>query len=146
MLIFKSPPRRICSHRYEEECQAFNPNLVFQTPCLVWCMLWCVQGLTFHIWNCEKVMHNLGKEHWLSVKWIPKYILKTLGMSRKKYILINGQLIVEYCNPNYASDLDKHWSTIGYVFYSCKSTNWLGIYLTIHSCILYKRGRISGYS
>lgn len=53
-------------------------------------------------------MHNLGKEHWLGVKWIPKYILKTLGMSRKKYILINGQLIVEYCNPNYASDLDKH--------------------------------------
>ena len=62
-------------------------------------------------------MHNLGKEHWKAVKWILRYIQKTLdvGLIFKKDNMV-GQHVVGYCDSDYAGDLDKHRSTTGYVF------------------------------
>ena len=67
----------------------------------------------------SRYMHNPGKEHWQAVKWILRYILNTVdvGLTFQQ----DGQLIVGYCDSDYASDLDKRRSTTGYVFTLAKA-------------------------
>ena len=62
-------------------------------------------------------MHNPGKEHWQAVKWILRYIKKTLdvGLIFEKDDMVS-QHVVRYCDSDYAGDLDKRRSTTGYVF------------------------------
>ncbi|KAI4331921.1 hypothetical protein L6164_016867 [Bauhinia variegata] len=69
----------------------------------------------------SRYMHNPGKEHWQAVKWILRYILKTLdvGLIFEKNDV--GQHIVGYCDSDYAGDLDKCRSTTGYVFTLAKA-------------------------
>ena len=68
------------------------------------------------------LMHNPGKEHWQAVKWILRYIQKTLdvGLIFKKDDML-GQHVVGYCDSDYAGDLDKRRSTTGYVFSLAKA-------------------------
>ena len=65
----------------------------------------------------SRYMHNPGKEHWQSVKWILRYIQKTLdvGLIFKKDDMV-GQHVVGYCDSDYVGNLDKRRSTTGYVF------------------------------
>ena len=65
----------------------------------------------------SRYMHNPGKEHWQVVKWILRYIQKTLdvGLIFEKNDMV-GQHVVGYCDSDYAGDLDKCRSTTGYVF------------------------------
>ena len=65
----------------------------------------------------SRYMHNPGKEHWQAVKWILRYIQKTLdvGLIFEKDDMV-GQHVVGYCDSDYASDLDKRRSNTGYVF------------------------------
>ena len=65
----------------------------------------------------SRYMHNPGKEHWQVVKWILRYIQKTLdvGLIFEKDGMV-GQHVVGYCDSDYAGDLDKRRSTTGYVF------------------------------
>ncbi|KAK9226073.1 hypothetical protein WN943_011120 [Citrus x changshan-huyou] len=60
-------------------------------------------------------MHNLGKNQWLTVKWILRYLYGTVdvGLLFKKDC---GQQCVGYCDFDFAGDLDKRRSTKGYVF------------------------------
>ena len=70
----------------------------------------------------SRYMHNPGKEHWQAVKWILRYIQKTLdvGLISKKDDMV-GQHVVGYYLSDYAGDLDKRRSTIGYVFTLAKA-------------------------
>ena len=65
----------------------------------------------------SRYMNNPGKEHWQAVKWILRYIQKTLdvGLIFEKDDMV-GQHVVRYCDSDYAGDLDKRRSTTGYVF------------------------------
>ncbi|KAH9677438.1 Timeless family protein [Citrus sinensis] len=58
-------------------------------------------------------MHNSGKNHWLAVKWIFRYLYGTIdvGLLFKKDC---GQRCVEYCDSDFAGDLDKRKSITGY--------------------------------
>ena len=60
-------------------------------------------------------MHNPGKNQWLAVKWILRYLYGTIdvGLLFKKDC---GQQCVGYCDSDFAGDLDKRRSTTGYVF------------------------------
>ncbi|KAI3458810.1 hypothetical protein Pfo_015473, partial [Paulownia fortunei] len=55
--------------------------------------------------------------HWQVVKWILRYILNTVdvGLVFEQDGKI-GQSVVEYCDSDYAGDLDKRRSTTGYLF------------------------------
>ena len=76
----------------------------------------------------SRYMHNPGKGHWQAMKWILRYIQKTVdvGLLFERDDTL-GQCVIEYVDSDYAGDLDKRWSTTGYVFafagrpISCKS-------------------------
>ncbi|KAH9718140.1 hypothetical protein KPL71_022099 [Citrus sinensis] len=63
----------------------------------------------------SRYMHNPGKNQWLAVKWILRYLYETVdvGLLFKKDC---GQQCVGYCDSDFAGDLDKRRSTTGYVF------------------------------
>ncbi|KAK9211123.1 hypothetical protein WN943_000497 [Citrus x changshan-huyou] len=63
----------------------------------------------------SRYMHDPGKSHWLTVKWILRYLYGTVdvGLLFKKDC---GQQCVGYCDSDFAGDLDKRRSTTGYVF------------------------------
>ncbi|KAH9670812.1 Integrase catalytic domain-containing protein [Citrus sinensis] len=63
----------------------------------------------------SRYMHNPGKNQWLAVKWILRYLYGTVdvGLLFKKDF---GQQCVGYCNSDFTGDLDKRRSTTGYVF------------------------------
>ncbi|KAH9733975.1 hypothetical protein KPL71_017220 [Citrus sinensis] len=63
----------------------------------------------------SRYMHNPGKNQWLTVKWILRYLYGTVdvGLLFKKDC---GQQCVGYCDSDFARDLDKRRSTTGYVF------------------------------
>jgi len=53
------------------------------------------------------------------------------------------QECIGYVDSDYAGDLDKRWSTMGYVF--TLSTGKLALYSTVYRCIVYHRGRVYGH-
>ncbi|KAH9669399.1 Integrase catalytic domain-containing protein [Citrus sinensis] len=62
-------------------------------------------------------MYNPGKGHWQAVKWILRYIRKTvdIGLLFERDDTL-GQGVIGYVDSDYAGDLDKQRSTTGYVF------------------------------
>ncbi|KAG8484966.1 hypothetical protein CXB51_021384 [Gossypium anomalum] len=65
----------------------------------------------------SRYMHNPGKGHWQAVKWILQYIQKTVDVGllfKQDNTLDKG--VIGYVDSDYAGDLDKRRSTIGYVF------------------------------
>ena len=70
----------------------------------------------------SRYMHNPGKEHWQAVKWILRYIQKTLdvGLIFENDDMVS-QHVVGYCDSDYAGDLDKCRSTTSYVFTLAKA-------------------------
>ncbi|KAE8654775.1 glutamate-ammonia ligase family protein [Hibiscus syriacus] len=67
-------------------------------------------------------MHDPGKEHWQTVKWIMRYILNTVDVGLVfQQDKQDGQCVVGYCDSDYAGDLDKRRSTTGYVFTFAKA-------------------------
>ena len=65
----------------------------------------------------SRYMHDPGKGHWQVVKWILRYLLKTVdvGLVFERVDKCN-QYAIGYVDSDYAGDLDKWQSTIGYVF------------------------------
>ncbi|KAH9782717.1 Integrase catalytic domain-containing protein [Citrus sinensis] len=63
----------------------------------------------------SRYMHNPGKNQWLVVKWILRYLYGAVdvGLLFKKNC---GQQCVGYCDSDFVGDLDKRRSTTGYVF------------------------------
>ena len=89
---------------------------------LMYAMVCTRPYLSHAVGTVSRYMHNHGKEHWQVVKWILRYIQKTLdvGLIFKKDDMV-GQHVVGYCDSDYAGDLDKHRSTTGYVFTLAKA-------------------------
>ncbi|KAH9771354.1 Integrase catalytic domain-containing protein [Citrus sinensis] len=65
----------------------------------------------------SRYMHNPGKGHWQTVKWILRYIQKTMdvGLLFERDDTL-GQGVIGYVDYDYVGDLDKRRSTTGYVF------------------------------
>ena len=62
-------------------------------------------------------MHDPGRGHWEAMKWILRYIKGTIniGLVFKKDVTGKKECI-RYVDSDYTGDLDKCWSTMGYVF------------------------------
>ena len=89
---------------------------------LMYAMVCTRLDISHAVGTVRRYMHNPRKERWQAVKWILRYIQKTLDVG---LIFDNddmvGQHVVGYCDSNYAGDLDKRRSTTGYVFTLAKA-------------------------
>ncbi|KAE8693200.1 Cellulose synthase-like protein D2 [Hibiscus syriacus] len=67
-------------------------------------------------------MHDPGEGHWQVVKWILRYLQQTVdvGLVFEQDEAL-GQCVVGYADFDYAGDLDKCRSTIGYLFTLAKA-------------------------
>ena len=71
-------------------------------------------------------MHNPGKGYWQAVKWILRYIQKTVdvGLLFERDDTLD-QSVIGYIDSDYAGDLDKRRSTTGYVFtFARRQISW----------------------
>ena len=89
---------------------------------LMYAMVCTRPDISHAVGTVSRYMHNPGKEHWQAVKWILRYIKKTLdvGLIFEKDDMV-GQHVVGYCDSDYTGDLDKRRSTTGYVFTLAKA-------------------------
>ena len=62
-----------------------------------------------------RYMSKPGRDHWLAVKWIMRYVKGALGLNltfaKGEDFKVRG-----YCDSDYASDMDRSRSITGYVF------------------------------
>jgi len=74
-------------------------------------------------------MHDLGRGHWEKVKWGLRYIKGTIDVDLVfEKDSTSKQECVRYVDSDYAGDLDKCRSTIGYVFTLSKAlVSWRSI-------------------
>ena len=71
-------------------------------------------NITHAVGVVSKYMNNLGKEHWMAVHWILRYLRGTTS-----YALCFGgsdNVLQGYVDANIAGDKDNRRSTTGYVF------------------------------
>ncbi|KAG8480151.1 hypothetical protein CXB51_024883 [Gossypium anomalum] len=70
----------------------------------------------------SRYMHDPRKGHWQAVKWILRYLRKTIdvGLVFEQDEAI-GQFVVGYVDSDFAGDLDKRRSTMGYLFTLAKA-------------------------
>ena len=107
-----------------EEEQEYMSKVPYSNAvgCLMYAMVCTRPDISHAVGTVSRYMHNPGKEHWQAVKWILRYIQKTLdvGLIFEKEDMV-GQHVVGYCDSDYAGDLDKRRSTTGYVFTLAKA-------------------------
>ena len=74
----------------------------------------------------SRYMHDPNKGHWKAVRWILRYIKGTIDVGLVFEKDVGGKKECTcYVDSDYDWDLDKHRSTIGYVFtLSQVSVNW----------------------
>lgn len=65
----------------------------------------------------SRYMKEFGKEHWLALKWMLKYISGTKGIGVLFKKQENGENpLLGYCDSDYATNLDTRKSQSGYIF------------------------------
>ena len=81
---------------------------------LMYAMICTRLDITFVVGVVSRYMSNPGKKHWEAVKGIMRY----LNGTRKLCICFgrNEACVVGYTAADYAGDMDKRRSTLGYVF------------------------------
>ena len=100
----------------EQECTSLVPDANVVVV-LMYAMV-CMKPDVSHVaGEVRRYMHDLGKGHWQSMKWILRYFLKIVdvGLVFERDDTCNHYAI-GYGDSDYASDLDKRRSTTGYVF------------------------------
>ena len=62
----------------------------------------------------RRYMNNLGKEHWMAIKWILRYLRGTIAHA----LCFGGSntVLQSYFDSNMVGDKDSRRNTIGYVF------------------------------
>ena len=91
-------------------------------------------------------MHDLDMGHWEAVKWILRYIKGTIdvGLVFKKDST-GKQECIGYVDSDYAGDLDKCQSTMGYVFTLAQARVCWRLYSIVYCRIVHYGGRVYGH-
>ena len=83
---------------------------------LMYAMVCSQPNIAHSISILSRFMANPGKEHWNGVKWLLRYVRWSLSAGLKFRYSKEGVGIIGYVDSDYARDLDKRRSTIGYIF------------------------------
>lgn len=106
------------SSQTDEELQFMSKTpYVSATGSLMYAMVCSRPDIAYAASIVSRFMGNLGKKHWLAVKWIFKYLkgTKSVGLTYgRSKAEMNG--LAGYVNADYAGDLDKRRPTKGYLF------------------------------
>ena len=70
--------------------------------------------LSYAVSSVDRYMTNPGKEHWKAVLWIFRYLCGSTDVSLHFGWTRDG--VVGYVDYDFAGDLDKRRSLVGYVF------------------------------
>ena len=86
----------------------------FAIGSLMYAMICTWLDIAFAVGVVSRYMSNLGNKHWEAVKGIMRYV----NCTNKLWICFgrNGACFFGYTYANYAGDMDKRRSTLGYVF------------------------------
>ncbi|KAG8479441.1 hypothetical protein CXB51_029725 [Gossypium anomalum] len=89
---------------------------------LIYAMVWTRHDISQAVGVVSRYMHDPGKGHWQAVKWILRYLRKTIdvGLVFEQDEAL-GQFVVGYVDSDFAGDLDKRRSTTGYLFTLAKA-------------------------
>lgn len=82
---------------------------------IMYSMIGSRPDLAYPVGMVSRFMSNPSKEHWKAVKWVMRYMKGTQDMCLK-FEKQDKFEIRGYCDSDYATDLDKRRSIIGFVF------------------------------
>lgn len=82
---------------------------------LMYAMIGFRPDLAYAVEMVCRYMSKPGKDHWLAVKWIMRYIKGSLDLGLT-FIKEDKFEVRGYCDSDYAADLDKRRSIAGYIF------------------------------
>ncbi|KAH9699088.1 Integrase catalytic domain-containing protein [Citrus sinensis] len=104
-----------CPRSQEERDYMARVLYVSAVDSLMYAMVCTRPDISQAVSMVSRYMHNPGKNQWLAVKWILRYLYGTVdvGLLFKNDC---GQQCVGYCDSDFVGDLDKRRSTTGYVF------------------------------
>lgn len=82
---------------------------------LMYAMVGTRPDLAYDVGLISRFMSSPSQEHWQAVKWVMRYIRNTVDL---KLTFTKGDKVqvADYCDSDYAADLDKRISITGYVF------------------------------
>ena len=85
--------------------------------CLMYAMVYTRLDISHAIGIVSMYMHNPSKGYWQAVKWILRYIQKSVdvGLLFERGDTLD-QGVIGYIDSDFAGDLDKRRSTTGYAF------------------------------
>ena len=100
-----------------------NENVMSRVPyanvvgSLMYTMVCTRPNISHAVGVVSRYMHDPSKGHWQAVKWILRYLLKTVdfGLVFKQDDTCN-RYAIGYMDLDYAGDLDKRRFTTSYVF------------------------------
>ncbi|KAL5546738.1 hypothetical protein UlMin_006425 [Ulmus minor] len=106
------------SPKNEEEMKSVE-NIPYASAIgsLMYAMVCTRPDLAYSASLVSRFMSNLGRGHWEAVKWILRYVKGALNVGLL-YKRCEGSCakLMGYVDTDYAGDLDKRRSLIGYVF------------------------------
>ncbi|KAH9688521.1 hypothetical protein KPL70_015149 [Citrus sinensis] len=121
----------ICRDRARDAEREYMLQVLYSNAVgsLMYAMVCTSPDISHAVSIVSRYMHNPGKGHWQAMKWILRYIQKTMdvGLLFERDDTL-GQSVIRYVDSDYAGDFDKRRSTTGYVFtfaggpFSWKST------------------------
>ena len=102
-----------------EEEYKFMSNVLYAnaTGSLMYAMVCSRPDIAYGASLVSRFMGNPGKEHWMAVKWMFRYLKRTsdIGLRFSKSETDNNP-ITGYVDADYAGDIDKRRSITGYIF------------------------------
>ena len=113
----------LCSQSEEEREQMSHVPYSSAVDSLMYALVCTRPDLSHVVSVLSRYMSNPGKEHWQAVKWIFCYLKGTvdIGLVFARNKLTHNN-VVGYVDFDYAGDLDKQRSLLGYIFTLCNST------------------------
>ncbi|XP_073046052.1 secreted RxLR effector protein 161-like [Primulina eburnea] len=84
---------------------------------LMYLMICTRPDLAYSVSMVSRFMAHPGKEHWMALKWILRYIKGTMYKGlRYRGDTVDGNVIKGYVDSDYAGSIDTRKSLTGYVF------------------------------
>jgi len=106
--------KEVCPKTQKEMAYMFKVPYASAVGSLMYAMVYMRPDIAHAVRVLSRDMNNPGKEHWMAVKWILRYLR---GTTNQALCLGGSNISLQgYVDADMAGDRDNKRSTIGYVF------------------------------